>query len=533
MKLPLRACVPRWMPLLLGALIVIGIAFDVVTRSRLSATTGLLCEGEYADTLQIQSPRTRDIEQGPRASSATWCAAPRKYECPFFGPDGKLRRRRVQASELGTAFAYEAAGNDTYLLTNEHVAAWPEVTDTFHRIDGVPEGCKRVEDKLRIVRDERDDFEPGQIALTRVAVDPLLDAAILKANQKLTVLPYKIGKSAGLRQGNAVEVRGFPLGVMQAVSGGKVVNPYDRDQEQGWDHVDFVIDALLAEGNSGSPVLAASCKSRDLELVGVYHAGYKGHGALNVVVGIDQLTEFMHKKKRVPRALTEGGPGASGAADRARVKEALGAGTLPLFDFGGLFVRAEAADGVLLYHVYGRQFPLDDRRVGGHRGPAQGGRVRRARPAVGASARPAGASGRPRRWAPTSAICWLASPDSIRLQVLHTIDYRRALANPGSPTSAGMDATCRARSPTTSPWRAISPPTCSTPSTGSRRRAIRWRRRTVPWRADRKRRRCLPRCRRRRRSPRRRSPLFPPPNTRRPERPEVEKTLEERREAQQ
>ena len=55
-------------------------------------------------------------------------------------------------------------GNDTYLLTNEHVASWPEVTDGSHRIEGVPEGCKRVEDRLRIVRDERDDYEPGQIS---------------------------------------------------------------------------------------------------------------------------------------------------------------------------------------------------------------------------------------------------------------------------------------------------------------------------------------------------------------------------------
>jgi len=117
------------------------------------------------------------------------------------------------------------------------------------------------------VRDERDDFEPGQIVLTRVAVDPLLDAAILKTNQKLTIIPFRVGKSAGLRQGNMVEVRGFPLGVMQAVSSGKVVNPYDRDQEQGWDHVDFVIDALLSEGNSGSPVLAVSCDIRDAESI--------------------------------------------------------------------------------------------------------------------------------------------------------------------------------------------------------------------------------------------------------------------------
>jgi hypothetical protein len=249
----------------------------------------------------------------------------------------------------------------------------------------------------------------------------------------LTVLPYKIGKSAGLRQGNAVEVRGFPLGVMQAVSGGKVVNPYDRDQEQGWDHVDFVIDALLAEGNSGSPVLAASCKSRDLELVGVYHAGYKGHGALNVVVGIDQLTEFMHKKKRIPRALTEGGPGAPGATDRARVKEALTTGTLPLFDFGGLFVRAEAGDGgALLYHFYGRQFPLDDRRV-----------------AVIEDLPKEGAFGELGRLWVFGQLGWRAWPlsalgtdehdllarvtDSVRLQVLHSVDYRRALSNASSP----------------------------------------------------------------------------------------------------
>src|SRR5689334_5349827 len=423
---------PRWLPLL-GALIVIGIAFDLVTRSRLSATTGLLCEGEYADTLQVQSMRTRDFEQGPRSQYSYLVRSSAKYECPFFGPDGKLRRRRVQASELGTAFAYEVSAGETYLMTNEHVAVWPDVTDALHRIEGVADGCKRVEDKLRIVRDERDDFEPGQVALTRIAVDPLLDAAILKASQRLTVMPYKIGKSAGLRQGNAVAVRGFPLGVMQAVSSGKVVNPYDRDQEQGWDHVDFVVDALLSEGNSGSPVLAASCRTRDLELVGVYHAGYKGHGALNVVVGIDQLAEFMRKKRRIPRAIAaDGSPGALGVADRGRVKDALASGTLPLFDLGGLFVRAETSgEGVLLYHLYGRQFPLDDRRVV----------VIEDLPKAAAF----GELGRlwvlgPSGWHewPPSALgsderdLLTRVGDAIRLQVLHTLDYRHALANPGS-----------------------------------------------------------------------------------------------------
>jgi len=423
---------PRSLPLV-GALLVIGIAFELVTRSRLSATTGLICEGEYADTLQVQSVRTRDLEQGPRSQYSYLIRSTAKYECPFFGSDGKLRRRRVQASELGTAFAYEVSGSETYLMTNEHVAVWPDVTDSLHRIEGVADGCKRVEDKLRIVRDERDDFEPGQVALTRVAVDPLLDAAILKAGQRLTVMPYKIGKSAGLRQGNAVEVRGFPLGVMQAVSGGKVVNPYYRDQEQGWDHVDFVIDALLAEGNSGSPVLAASCRTRELELVGVYHAGYKGHGALNVVVGIDQLSEFMRKKRRIPRAIaTEGSPGAPGLVERGRVKDALASGTLPLFDLGGLFVRVETGgDGVLLYHFYGRQFPLDDRRIV----------VLEDLPKTGAFGELGrlwvlGASGW-REWPPGALggderDLLARVGDTIRLQVLHTLDYRHALANPAS-----------------------------------------------------------------------------------------------------
>lgn len=421
-----------WLPLI-GALVAIGIAFDSMTRSRLSATTALACDGEYADTLQAQSLRTREIEQGPRSQYSYLVRSTAKYECPFFGPDGKLRRRRVQASELGSAFAYEVAGNETYLMTNEHVAAWPEVTDLVHRVEGVPEGCKRVEDKLRIVRDERDDFEPGQIVLTRVAVDPLLDAAVLKAGQKLTVLPYRIGKSAALRQGNMVEVRGFPLGVMQAVSSGKVVNPYDRDQEQGWDHVDFVIDALLSEGNSGSPVLAVSCKSREMELVGVYHAGYKGHGALNVVVGIDQLVDFMHKKKRVPRAISpEGSVGAPGVGERTRIKDALQAGTLPLFDFGSLVVRAEVADGVLLYHVYGRQFPLDERRVAVIEDLPKDG-------VFGELGRlwVQGSSGW-RDWPPSALGAderdlMSRVGDSIRLQLLHTIEYRRALANPGSP----------------------------------------------------------------------------------------------------
>ena len=107
----IRGWLSRWLPgslPLLVSLVVIGVAFDVVTRSRLSATSALACEGEYADSLQVQSMHSRDVEQGPKSQYSYLVRSSAKYECPFFGPDGKLRRRRVQASELGTAFAYEA-----------------------------------------------------------------------------------------------------------------------------------------------------------------------------------------------------------------------------------------------------------------------------------------------------------------------------------------------------------------------------------------------------------------------------------------
>src|SRR5258707_1087950 len=90
--IPLCSMTEGWLPLL-ATLLALGIAFDVLTRSRLSATTALACEGEYSDSLQAQSPRNREIEQGPRSQFSYLVRSSAKYECPFFGPDGKLRTR--------------------------------------------------------------------------------------------------------------------------------------------------------------------------------------------------------------------------------------------------------------------------------------------------------------------------------------------------------------------------------------------------------------------------------------------------------
>ena len=140
----------------------------------------------------------------------------------------------------------------------------------------------------------------------------------------------------------------------------------------------------------------------------------------------------MHKKRRIPRALDRGGAGRPSAADRARVKEALG---------------GRDAAAVRL------RWPLRPRRGGGRRRSSIISTAASSRSTIGASpsskiaprrepsaswdgcgcsGRPGGASGRPRRWGPTSAICWRGSAIRSASRSCTRVDYRKALANPGS-----------------------------------------------------------------------------------------------------
>src|SRR5205823_1785356 len=134
---------------------------------------------------------------------------------------------------------------------------------------------------------------------------------------------------------DVVEVRGFPLGAFRATNMGTVVSRHDHDDFGEWDHDDFVIDALLSAGNSGSPVLAVSCATGEYELVGIFHAGYTGGSALNVVVGIDQVRDLMTTLKRSshnPTAVAN----AATAASRAQIEAGLGADSEIFFPLGSL-----------------------------------------------------------------------------------------------------------------------------------------------------------------------------------------------------
>jgi serine protease Do len=281
------------------------------------------------------------------------------YEHVYYGRDGKLRRNYVRSVVHGTGFAYKVRDGETLIVTNQHVAERPEVTDDDHAVEGVPPGSKKVREQLKIVRNEEDDYEPGHVSLGKVLTDAPADIAIVKAHKLLPVMPFRFGRSSALRPGNLVQVRGFPLGAFSALSVGKVVNPYTEDTEKGWSHADFVVDALLSAGNSGSPVFAVSCRTSEPELVGVFHAGYADAAALNVVVAVDQLREELDTL-RVPRR--DGSLRSEVTAqDRDRVvKELFAEQSRSLtFPFGGRAVLAKLVEpGTLRFAVLDDDFPM-------------------------------------------------------------------------------------------------------------------------------------------------------------------------------
>jgi serine protease Do len=278
-----------------------------------------------------------------------------------YASDGSLKKTRSTALAYGTAFGYRSDGADTLLLTNEHVAEWPAVTDDDHPVDGIAGGCKKVADSLKIVDDDHDDYAADDIPLARVVVDPALDVAVLRAHARLEIIPWRIGKSAALAVRNAVQVKGFPLGEFQATNVGKVISPYDRDLQGVRDHDDFIVDALLTSGGSGSPVFAVSCKTGEFELVGIFHARYVAASALNLVIAIDQVRDLMTTLERSPRSSNHAFE--LDAAARARlIESACGDPDPPFFAVGPLVGSLHArSDGVIVFALFASDFPKTSR----------------------------------------------------------------------------------------------------------------------------------------------------------------------------
>lgn len=318
------------------------------------------CSGTYADSQAALNPKIREFENGGTASYVRLIRTEATYETLFYGPDGTVQHRRTKSVVYGTGLAYMRRGEDVFFLTNMHVSTLPVVTSEATRVDGVPAGAKKVSEESRLVQSDSDENYDKQVKLTRLVNDPLTDASILKARSTretpLQVMPYKIGKAAELRVGNYVYVRGFPLGVFQAVNVGRVINPVDDDREQGWFHKDFIIDALLSSGNSGSPVFAVNCKAGTLELVGMFHAAYHTGSALNAVVAIDEVRDLMDTL-HVPKRRANASEHTLAAKDRERLLQEAKPGDLPLFPFAGGVAQIVAAPSGITLAVLDHDFP--------------------------------------------------------------------------------------------------------------------------------------------------------------------------------
>jgi serine protease Do len=313
------------------------------------------CTARYADTLAAMTPAARDRESRPTADWVYCLRATAVYEHVQYRRGGKLVHEYHSKTRHGTGFAYQKRGGEWLVATNQHVVAFPEVTGDGHDLEGIPAGARRIRSEVRIVTSEAEPDAPEQTVLRALLSDDALDIAVLATREPLRTIPYRLGRSADLRVGNAVLVRGYPLGAFPASNAGRVIGLGQHDLERGWDHEDFAVDALLNLGSSGSPVLAVSCETGEPEVVGVYHAGYRNAQGLNVVIALDQLRPALDDLHAAPRQAAR-----EPAADPAEARAALTRGAV-LFPFGGRAVRAERSGDAFRFAVLDEAFPLSTR----------------------------------------------------------------------------------------------------------------------------------------------------------------------------
>ena len=86
-----------------------------------------LCDGDYADS--VPAARASEILDGVRDQFVYAIRNVATYERVYYGRDGKLRRNYIRSVVHGTGFAYEVKDGETLIVTNEHVANRPDVTD--------------------------------------------------------------------------------------------------------------------------------------------------------------------------------------------------------------------------------------------------------------------------------------------------------------------------------------------------------------------------------------------------------------------
>lgn len=311
------------------------------------------CAGKYSDFLGTMSLKNRQFENSPAASYTYRIRNTVTYEHVYYGKNGKVLRNTLKNAYYGTGFAYLKKEGEYYLATNQHIVEMPEITETASSVEGIPVGARKIKEVLEIVRSRKNSIKNEYIPLKMVISDESLDIAILKTRIPLNVMPYSHGDSTAIKSGDIVIAKGYPLGIFSATNTGRVtaINLVDTDGK--WNHNDFATDALLNDGNSGSPVLAISCRTGELELVGIYHAEYSDGKGMGLVIGINDLRELMETFKIPQRKIREH-MSLSAALDIIRAVPS------PVFiPFANHVVRIDNMGDNLRFAILSDDFPLD------------------------------------------------------------------------------------------------------------------------------------------------------------------------------
>lgn len=164
---------------------------------------------------------------------------------------------------IGTASGF-LVNDQTTLVTNYHVA----------------------QDASHIVATTADGTQSTDVSCI-LAYDEIADLAILNCDSKAMAEPLAIGDSEVVRQGDAVYVIGYPLGVANTLSNGIVGSRYIDEYEN-----DIIqVTAAISQGNSGGPVLNA-----DGQVIGVMCAYYIYGQNLNIAIASNTLEALLESR---------------------------------------------------------------------------------------------------------------------------------------------------------------------------------------------------------------------------------------------
>ena len=284
---------------------------------------------------RMTSPRCRPgARVRPASGGSLFLLRPhhRALRVPVLRPGRDRASRAAQGRRPRHRLRVQAAGPDTLLLTNDHVADWPAVTDAQHVVDGVPSAASASPSRWSW---STTSTTPTSATTSRSRAWSPIRSWTWPCSRPTATCTCCRGRSAAARAARAQRGRGarIPAGRVprhQRGQGDLRARPR-RLRRVGPRRLRRRRAAV--GGNSGSPVLAVSCTTGEYELVGIFHAGYTEGSALNVVIGIDQVRDLMTTLKRTPHEHVADVPALDGVL-RAHLDETLASEREIFFPFG-------------------------------------------------------------------------------------------------------------------------------------------------------------------------------------------------------